>query len=92
MTYRIIARVPYERTSYAEPTELVSCWKDGILNVHYALKLADWLGSRDAYYDIDFEVRDQDNNLVRRSDLEHSAHVHAYKTHRAYQIDADFPF
>lgn len=90
MTYRIIARVPYERTSYAEPTELVSCWKDGILNVHYALKLADWLGSRDAYYDIDFEVRDQDNNLVRSPS--YSAHVHAYNAHRAYQIDANWPF
>lgn len=90
--YRIIARAPYERTSYAEPCEVVSVFRTGILTPLYALKLASLEAAKDYNYDVDFEVRDHNGRVVSWRDFDAKSHVHAYRMNRDYGIDADCPW
>lgn len=90
--FSIIARAPYEATSYAEPRETVHVVRSGILNARYALKLAQIEASREDCYDVSFEVLDARGKQVRLADFDAAAHVHAFRMHRDYGIDADFPF
>lgn len=78
MKYRIIARTPYERTSYAEPCETVHQVRQAI-SIGDAFQIVRKLSDKEENYDVSFEVWDDEGKQHHFWDYDNAAHVRTWK-------------
>lgn len=81
--YRIISRMPYEGTSPCDPRSICRLERDGIMTAAYALKLASMMAASEGFYDIDFEVIDDNGKQVYAQQVRPKANIH---------FDPEIPF
>lgn len=87
MKYRIIARVPFERTSYSEPCETIHHLREAI-SINDAFQIAGRLAEKDENYDASIEVWDDEGKQHFLWDYDNAAHVRCFQQWNG----GDFPW